>query len=71
MAGFGENLEAGEAGEHGVEEEKVGRGLLEGGEAGKAVGRIGDIETEFTELVADEQYDIGIVFDQENTFHRR
>ena len=70
LTGFGEKLEAGAAGKDGVEEEDVGRGLFQGGAAGEAVGCIDDLETGLFELVADEHNNAGVVFDDENAFHR-
>jgi len=70
LAGFREKLEAGDARKHGVEEEEVGRGLFQGGAAGEAVGGIGDLEAAFFEFVADEHNNVGVVLDNENTFHR-
>jgi len=70
LADFGEKLEAGEAGEHGVEEEEIGNGLREGGAAGEAVRGIGYVETGILQFVANEYNDIGVVLDDENAFHR-
>jgi|SRR5579859_2107587 len=47
LAGFGEDLEAGNAGKHGIEEEEMGSGLFQGGAAGEAVCGFGDVETGF------------------------
>jgi len=70
LTDIGENLKSGDAGKHGIEEEEVWSGLIQGGAAGEAVGGIGDLETGFFEFVADEHNDVGVVLDDENAFHR-
>lgn len=47
LASVGEDLETGDAGKHGVEEQEIGGGLFEGGAAREAVERFSDVEAGF------------------------
>jgi hypothetical protein len=69
LADFTANVQAGHFREHQIEQEKIGRRLLERGEAAGAVEGGVDLKAFVGKVIADQFNDIAIVFNDQYAFH--
>ena len=69
LADFAANVQAGKFREHQIEQQQIGRRLLQSGEAAGAVEGGADLKTFICKVVPDELDDVAIVFNDQDALH--